>query len=653
MTQALPLKYFVSEGPLKSSIESQPIEKIEMSLHTPIQDAPILPIIPWGLRFDEDLMITLDDPTWGMIEVCKVNTPDGAVWFSLDSHQDGQQLVGIPESKLAKSFAQAFPASLYTNDLEVTEHKLEDGTHFDVSYRRADRKLIQFSIETEDEDKPPRKRNGNAMNHSANQSLAILDIFSLDLHSKTLEWPHQEQPVFSVLGKPVVARMRQSVGGIHNGQWEQIASVLHSHTGDTPLETIPTSNGLMVQTLSFPQLQYHFIEDEAQLRLQHIAVQQPHAERRSEVFRIDFVPPLPDLRYGSPQTPFQSDAFMSLNGQSVYSRANVHVEGIDTSTHILIEPTAPYWAAERPISIVHHPQDRGIESQARVLTHGTPQQHHFKLTSKDTFVPEHLLDTQLMIWNKNPHRVSALDVGPQSADLKGGTWANGKRAVDTVFVTQTTQDLPSNGLFYKIPQIALIQNRVASRPQLEGNIQVQLPITPKANEQMVPFIHGFHLDSGPFHVVEGMTLSGFSIEIQNIQQTSEGVLVDLHVEVPYGSVPDRKQDLDHYSAFIQIDLGMARNDSSEALQRKSMSELRSLPSTRSLKRLSPLPLPEPADSGLLQSWGFEVLDDGPHKGRYIRGLGISSQPNMNNDALIMTAKWSRETQYRIFKSIVH
>ena len=147
-----------------------------------------------------------------MIEVCKVDTPDGAVWFSLDSHQDGRQLVGIPDSEAAKGFAQAFPASLYTNDLKVTEHKLEDRTHFDVSYRRADRKLIQFSIETEDEDQPPRKRNGNAMNHSADQSLAVLDIFSLDLHSKTLEWPHQEQPVFSVLGKPVVARMRQSVG---------------------------------------------------------------------------------------------------------------------------------------------------------------------------------------------------------------------------------------------------------------------------------------------------------------------------------------------------------------------------------------------------------------------------------------------------------
>ena len=150
-----------------------------------------------------------------------------------------------------------------------------------------------------------------------------------------------------------------------------------------------------------------------------------------------------------------------------------------------------------------------------------------------------------------------------------------------------------------------------------------------------------------------MTLSGFSIEIQNIQQTSEGVLVDLHVEVPYGSVPDRKQDLDHYSAFIQIDLGMARNASSDPMQREILSELRSLPPTRSMKRLSPLPLPEPAESGLIQAWGFQVLDEGPHTGRYIRGLGISSQPNLDNDALIMTAKWSRETHYRIFKTIVY
>ena len=59
VAQALPL-IFVSKGPIKSSIESQPLEKIEMSLVTPTQEAPILPIIPWGLRFDEDL-IALDD----------------------------------------------------------------------------------------------------------------------------------------------------------------------------------------------------------------------------------------------------------------------------------------------------------------------------------------------------------------------------------------------------------------------------------------------------------------------------------------------------------------------------------------------------------------------------------------------------------------
>ena len=149
--------------------------------------------------------------------------------------------VGIPDGLLAKDFAQAFPASLYTNDLR--DRAQQDRTHFDVSYRRADRKLIQFSIETEDEDQPPRKRNGNAMNHSADQSLAVLDIFSLDLHSKTLEWPHQEQSVFNIFGKSVVARMRQSVGGIHNGQWEQAASVLRSHTGDTHWRPFPHQMG--------------------------------------------------------------------------------------------------------------------------------------------------------------------------------------------------------------------------------------------------------------------------------------------------------------------------------------------------------------------------------------------------------------------------
>ena len=80
----------------------------------------------------------------------------------------------------------------------------------------------------------------------------------------------------------------------------------------------------MVQTLSH-YLQYHFINDEAQLRLQHIAVQQPHEERRSESFNR-LCTALPTCDMALPNH-FQSDAFMPLNGQSIYSHANVQVEG--------------------------------------------------------------------------------------------------------------------------------------------------------------------------------------------------------------------------------------------------------------------------------------------------------------------------------------
>lgn len=649
---ALPIEYFISKGPIQPHHSAQSsVEALDMQYSSPLQLSPVLPLIPWGLRFDEDLMIALDDPVWGMIEVGKVETPNGDVWFSLDSLQDGRQWVGLEDSDIGHSLVKSFPARTYTNDLEVQEKSIKGGTEYSVFYRRQDSQIISFSMTGTDEPSIPRKRNGHAMNHSADQTLAFLDLSTLELNAKSLEWEHHPQKTYSIFGKSIVARMQQSVGGIHSGQWTQTDGNLYSYIGDTPLVFEDSSDHFIVRTLDFPSIEYRFKPIHGQLRLEEINVLQPHPEHEAAVMKLRFSPPLPDLRYGAPLSPFKSWMTTELNGQSNYANTQITISQSKENTLIEVKPKEPKWASNRPLYILHHPSPMGIETYSRVLTRSTPVPHifHMKSTAPNSGP---IIGQQSLLWEKNPHRISKLSIHPESSSISGGTWANGERAKDTINSEIEAYDSIVSHYTHLLPMIPLIQDIGSDARILRGQMEVNIPINLDSGEHLIPFIQGFEIDSGPFHTQTGMTLQGIDVSIDDIQKTDEGVCVNISAAIPFGKVPDRKQDLEHYSATFQLDLGLLIAPASYTTEKFDLTDFKVLPKYRTFKKLYPSKSSAETEVGYLQQWGFTILDDGPHTGRYIRGISISSHPNLELDGIEMKAKWSRETKVKMSKKVV-
>ena len=120
---AIPWSYFISENP---KVWTQPKAMPFLGDYhrsEPIFLEPIIPFWPLALRFDQDLMIALDDPTWGMIEVAQLQTKEGErVWFTLDSYQNGEQIIGLSTHPKAQEMASLFPLPSYQANLQVDTH---------------------------------------------------------------------------------------------------------------------------------------------------------------------------------------------------------------------------------------------------------------------------------------------------------------------------------------------------------------------------------------------------------------------------------------------------------------------------------------------------------------------------------------------------
>jgi hypothetical protein len=340
-----------------------------------------------------------------------------------------------------------------------------------------------------------------------------------------------------------------------------------------------------------------------------------------------------------------------LNGQSNYANTQITISQSKENTLIEVRPKEPKWASNRPLYILHHPSPIGIETYSRVLTRSTPVPHIFHMQST---APNSgpIIGQQSLLWEKNPHRISKLSIHPESSSISGGTWANGERSKDTINSEIEAYDSIASHYTYSLPMIPLIQDIDSEAKKLRGQMEIYIPINSERGEHLIPFIQGFEIDSGPFHKQTGMTIQGIDISINDIQKTDEGVCVSISAAIPYGKVPDRKQDLERYSATIQLDLGILIAPANYSTERSDLSDFKVIPKYRTFKKMYPPKSSAEIDTGYLQQWAFTILDDGPHTGRYIRGISLSSHPNLELDGIEMKAKWSRETKVQMSKKVI-
>ena len=384
---AIPWSYFVSEYPQAwTPPEATPFLGTYQTSEA-IFSEPIVPFWPLALRFDRDLMIALNDPTWGMIEVAQLQTKEGEhVWFTLDSYQNGEQIIGLSDHPKAREMASLFPLPSYQANLQVEE----SNEMYVVSYQRL-QDPIRFAMPKVSEPTTPKTRNGHAMNHSASSLLAVLDIFSLDL--RPVQWLDIPYSVQKIFWQPISGVMSQTVVGFRKGEWLQQPGTLRG-------QDIHFEEENEEYCLVDAHARYCFLKYQNQLQLFRVDMIQPmHDDVIAQVY---FSPALPDLRFLPMET--NCSAMNIQMAEKKYMEGSICVHPKEQGATISIEPKDPHWAKMRPVISSLDIRANDIQVQSMLLSpqaKGWIQQKKIVKRTSKLRVPKRL------VWSNN--QLSALE----------------------------------------------------------------------------------------------------------------------------------------------------------------------------------------------------------------------------------------------------
>ena len=77
--------------------------------------------------------------------------------------------------------------------------------------------------------------------------------------------------------------------------------------------------------------------------------------------------------------------------------------------------------------------------------------------------------------------------------------------------------------------------------------RLKVPVEIAVQERVIPFIYGLELSAGEGFEGAGITVSGWSAEIEQIQPSDGEVYIDVALRQSVGSVPDRWQQVHRYT----------------------------------------------------------------------------------------------------------
>ena len=322
-------------------------------------DFPVLPFRLWGLDFEEEMLFELGDhPVYGMIEVTRVTTRDGRqAWFALVSEHSGLQTVVVGTAEAA-ALAETFPAPVHDGRLRVIRLASDQALEYDTAFVLPNGELLQATLTARIVGEPPPKRNGNAMNHSADRVLAVLDLEEYNWGRATV-FIEGERARVRLLAPflPFVWRLEQTAGGL---SWGGVDS--RAGQDGVPLLTalddvaVPMSwrweeQGALRAVVGSDRLTEHRFTfrttaggPDAPIELVGIEVRQGDVS----VVHMDFNPALPDLRW-LPDRTYRGLLVAGSNGQAGYMVGRYEVRAEDGRAVVEVVPERPFWACERPI----------------------------------------------------------------------------------------------------------------------------------------------------------------------------------------------------------------------------------------------------------------------------------------------------------------
>ena len=320
---------------------------------------PVVPFRLWGLDFDEEVLFELaHDPTYAMVELTRAIGRDGGeVFFALVAEVSGVQHVVVGDDTAAR-LAETFPAPVHDGKLRVVRLQGDGAVEYDFAFYLPDGRLLQANVSSKRPGTTPKQRVGNAMNHSADRVLAVLDLEEANW-GKAAVFIDEKRTTLRHLGVvlPFVWRLQQTAGGLSFGGVNMAASGqggLESRLDDVeqPMRWREEEHGDEIWLVGEDRVTDHVVRFKPRTSAGWAGPVEIVGARvvHGAVTVVDFAfnPALPDLRY--PVTGVHDARMVAgSNGNRGYMRGTVRTHVVGDRATVDVVPEVPFWACERPM----------------------------------------------------------------------------------------------------------------------------------------------------------------------------------------------------------------------------------------------------------------------------------------------------------------
>ena len=340
-----------------------------------LTDVPVLPFRLWGLDFEEEVLFELaHDETYAMVEITRaIDRAGQEVFFALVAEHNGIQHVIVGDER-ALHLAETFPAPVHDGKLRVVRLEGRKNVEYDVAFYLPDERLLQGQVTVKKEGQGFPKRVGNAMNHSADRVLAVLDLEEFNWGRAAVFVDERRVPLRHLaLVAPFVWRLQQTAGGLSFGGVNMSADgegLLAQIDGVVePMPFRSETHGDEVWLVGEDRVTDHVFRYRAPTAqpdaLELIGVELRHGD--VSVVDFAFNPALPDLRYPVDRV-FESRFVAGSNGRAGYARGVVRVQMVEGRTTVDVIPEVPFWTCERPM----RSRFQFLEGKVRLRAEVTP-----------------------------------------------------------------------------------------------------------------------------------------------------------------------------------------------------------------------------------------------------------------------------------------
>jgi hypothetical protein len=368
MMRMLPKGPVIGEHERENVFGDEPRPSEARYTSEPTTELPVLPLLPFGVTYDLDIVIVSKHPKWDMHEYARLQTPDGPIWIAKDARaSDGDQLLVADLEDLA-NWLPEIPLTRKKAPLKVTDQSDDEQLDLTFEYENHDDQEVKVHYEGPPPTSLQSKRNGSTMGHSRDQVLAVLDLSHRDFgDTASVSIGGEDYRVKRIFGLvPMRLALKQTQAGIAEAIFEQrplengeeldcpgqpaFRTVHEKPDGDVSMAwTVEAADGTVVvrQCSQLRTLGYRFLRRDGSLELSEIWVQAWNEEKRT--FRMLFSPALPDARRAF-SGQLRSRFVMDVHGQRNHAVGHVVARHADGALKLDVVSEKPWWAAERCVS---------------------------------------------------------------------------------------------------------------------------------------------------------------------------------------------------------------------------------------------------------------------------------------------------------------